>query len=360
MSHGAYAAQMPPQQYGAVPPPKETGKKSHMPGFSVTFAPKSIFIGTGILLLSMLCVVPMSNAISLLMDNNYVFWIGRSLPITLIGFCLGMILVYIVTIMTFFGYARPSVQTEQTIIMIAQIFITLFGLILMLCSLPLSRQTAESYNNLMHRCDFAEQSHRMFEYSQVLYNIRLQPECLKKFSVEECDGYADAPPYTTMLKSMETDFRCSGFCYRKPDGDVSNKVENKQTVEPTAAWQRANNPTSALHLGSKHHKHHKRKDHISKVSLVEANATEAEAEAPANQYPPTLFSDGNYQASCEGMAARDLRNFAGDIGFQTFIQGVCLAFIAILTGFLKLIGFCVHKDRTDLEQSPVQASPRHL
>ena len=65
-------------------------------------------------------------------------------------------------------------------------------------------------------------------------------------------------------------------------------------------------------------------------------------------YPPTLFSDANYKASCEGMAARDMRNFAGDIGFQTFYQGIYLVLIAIATGFLKLIGFCVRKD-TDRE-----------
>ena len=41
-------------------------------------------------------------------------------------------------------------------------------------------------------------------------------------------------------------------------------------------------------------------------------------------YPPTLFSDANYQASCEGMAARDMKNFSGDIGFQTFYQGIYL------------------------------------
>merc|ERR1719258_666798 len=70
--------------------------------------------------------------------------------------------------------------------------------------------------------------------------------------------------------------------------------------------------------------------------------------APVHTYPPTLFSDANYKASCEGMAARDMRNFAGDIGFQTFYQGIYLVLIAIATGFLKLIGFCVRRD-TDRE-----------
>ena len=65
--------------------------------------------------------------------------------------------------------------------MIANIFITLLGLSLMLLSLPLSRQSIETYNNLMHRCDYSEQTHRMYEYSQVLHNIRATPACVLRW-----------------------------------------------------------------------------------------------------------------------------------------------------------------------------------
>merc|ERR1740120_74186 len=61
------------------------------------------------------------------------------------------------------------------------------------------------------------------------------------------------------------------------------------------------------------------------------------------EYPPTLFSDANYQASCEGMAARSMINFAGDVGFQTFYQGIYLVLIAISMGVMKLAGYCSHK-----------------
>merc|ERR1719161_743454 len=134
----------------------------------------------------------------------------------MIFLCVSIIILYATTISIFFSHARPQVQTEQTIMMIANIFITLLGLVLMLVSLPLSRQSIEIYNDLMHRCDYSERTHRMYEYSQVLHNIRTTPDCASKFSVEECNGYSDAPPYTSFLKAMETDFRCSGFCYRPP------------------------------------------------------------------------------------------------------------------------------------------------
>merc|ERR1719473_2415935 len=153
----------------------------------------------------MLCVVPIWNAASLLHDDNYVFWSGRGVPLWLITLCIVIIILYVITILAFFNYSRQSVRTEQTIMMIAQIFITLLGLILMLISLPLSKQSIETYNNLMFRCDFSEQTHRMYEYAQVLHNIRAQPECATKFSVEECVGYEEAAPYTSFFKAMESD-----------------------------------------------------------------------------------------------------------------------------------------------------------
>ena len=81
---------------------------------------------------------------------------------------------------------------------------------------------------------------------------------------------------------------------------------------------------------------------------------EGTADAPASPFPQSLFSHTLAQASCEGMAARDMRNFAGDIGYQTFYQGIYLVVVAIITGFLKLIGACLARDTTS-EQSKSMA-----
>lgn len=321
-----------PIMYGTAHPAREhvEAPKTVVP-WKQQLLPKNIFIGTGILLLSMLCIVPIWNSIALLQDDNYVFWAGRSIPIWLIVLCVFLILLYIVTIFTFFAYARASVQTEQTIMMLANIFITMLGLLLMLISLPMSRQSIDTYNNLMHRCDYSEQTHRLYEYSQVLHNIRREPACMAEFSVESCQGYAEASPYTTMLKHMETEFRCSGFCYHTPPAGAASAA-NVTATPPV--------PAATLQSGSTRKHHHS--DHVSQVSLL---ASSNRAKTSDSRYPPTLFSDANYQASCDGMAARDMRNFAGDVGFQTFYQGIYLVLIAICTGFLKLIGFCVRKDR---------------
>merc|ERR1719263_2135527 len=171
--------------------------------------PKNIFMAVGCLLLALLSIVPVWNALTLLSDSNYTYWAGHKTPQCMIIACVVIILLYALTIALFFRRAHASVHTEQTIMMIANIFITLFGLFLMMVSLPLTHQTDITYTNLMYRCEYSDQTHRLYEYATVLQNIRKQPACAKKYSVEQCQGYEDAAPYTYMLKGMENNFRCA-------------------------------------------------------------------------------------------------------------------------------------------------------
>jgi len=292
---------------------------------------KNIFLGAGILLLMLLCIVPVWNAFALLQDANYVFWHGTLLPWWIITLCLLVIVVYVVTVFIFFSLSKPSAQTEQTVMMIANIFITLLGLFLMLISLPLSRQSLETYDNLMHRCANSVQTHRMYEYSQVLQNIRNTPECASKYSVEECSGYEEAKPYTSFLKAMENDFRCSGFCYKPPSALAGGAAPVKNVVALIS--------TSTNEFEDRRF----HKNRITPAALLNRDSNMMRQAPQIVTIPATLFSNANYQVSCEGIAARDIKNFAGDIGFQLFYQGVYLVLIAIATGFLKLVGVCVQK-----------------
>mmetsp|Transcript_54588 Transcript_54588/g.108635 ORF Transcript_54588/g.108635 Transcript_54588/m.108635 type:complete len:364 (+) Transcript_54588:66-1157(+) len=336
------------QEEGAPPMMPAGGQQKRL------FNPRNVFIGTGIVLLTMLCTVPIWNALALLSDFNYLFWAGSDIPTWMVSCCLVIIVLYTVTVTLFFSAARPQVQTEQTIMMIANIFITLLGLVLMLISLPLSRQAISTYNNLMYRCDYSEQTHRLYEYSQVLHNIRRTPLCAEKYTVEECPGYEEAKPYTTFLKEMEGTFRCSGFCYRpsgnaaliesklEPESDryLANKGHRQDRITPLNlgyAPQAGQVVTLAKAMGGALAKESHRAGQVPPSTV--GRVTEATI-----TYPPTLFSDANYQASCEGMAARDMKNFSGDVGFQTFYQGIYLVLIAIATGFLKLVGFCVRRE----------------
>lgn len=298
--------------------------------------PKNLFTSIGCALLAILGVVPIWNSLILMMDSNYVFWAGRWTPQWIIIVSVCIIFLYALTVHAFFRKPVAMEHTEPTIMMIANIYITLFGIFLMLVALPLTHQAELTQTNLLHRCDHSEQTQRLWEYSQVLQNMRATPECAKKASVEDCAGYEAAAPYTNFLKGMENNFRCAGFCYKAPPivGGASMGAAAPGPAPAPAA--------SANLLSVKRHTH---KDHVSQVALI---AEDASAKDPVltyvnNAYPPTLFSNMNFQASCEGMAARDMKNFAGDIGQQTFYQGIYLIFIAVVAGFLKLLGFCVRK-----------------
>jgi len=276
--------------------------------------PKSIFTSAGCFLLTLLAIVPLWNATTLLQNSNYVFWADRSIPYWIIVVCVGIVLLYAASIQLFFRNPHDQKQIEQTIMIVASIFITLFGFFLMVASIPLTQQAELTYTNLVHRCGSSEQTHRLYEYSQVLQNIRATPACAVKYSVEECAGYQESAPYTNFLRGMENNFRCAGFCYTAP------AVGFKQ----------------ATLLSSK--------QSVRQQSLAtDAAQTEKRSLPSPNMYPPTLFSDLNFKSSCDGMAARDMKNFAGDIGNQTFFQGIYLIFVAIVCGFLKILSFCMRK-----------------
>jgi len=298
--------------------------RSHM------LAPATTFILAGSFFLIMLGVVPIWNACSLLQDFNYVFWAGTRTPHWIIVVCVLIVFLYAVTAGVFFRRGNAPAQTEQTVMMLANVFITLFGLFLMISSLSLEWQANSTSDNLLHNCDTSIQTHRLYEYSQVLQNIRATPACAEKFSVEECVGYQDSAPYTGYLKKLENSFRCAGFCYRPKS--ASSSTQNSLIDLNQQARQRHTDHVTPLALETE--------GASTKEMGLEASESESRASAT---YPPTLFSDAGFKTSCDGMAARDMRNFAGDIGIQMFYQGVYLVIISVATGFLKLMGFCVRK-----------------
>jgi hypothetical protein len=51
--------------------------------------------------------------------------------------------------------------------------------------------------------------------------MRQQADCSSKTSIEDCAGYKEQSPYTALLKDMETNYQCSGFCYTSPQNSTS-------------------------------------------------------------------------------------------------------------------------------------------
>jgi hypothetical protein len=326
----------------------DASKRQEMPDWKSSYlTPKNIYLGSGCALLTLLALVPIWNSFILLTDSNYVFWVGRSTPKWIIAICVCIIMLYALTITLFFRKQSALAQTEQTVMMIGNIFITLFGIFLLMASAPLTHQADLSVANLLHRCETSEQTHRLYQYSQVLQTIRATPACASKGSVEECDGFEEAAPYTDFLRGMENNFHCAAFCQRMPVAMLGIGDASAAAPAPSLARSLPASASSAAAamVNTRKHMRHRHTDHMTKVSLIADGAHDKDLAlmTTASAYPPTLFSKHNFQASCEGMAARDMKNFAGDIGLQTFYQGIYLVVIAITTGFLQLLGFCSRK-----------------
>lgn len=71
-------------------------------------------------------------------------------------------------------------------------------------------------------------------------------------------------------------------------------------------------------------------------------------EAYHGMYPPTLFSQTQYQASCDGMVARDLKFQAVDTANWIYMEGVAMLVLVVWGGLFKICGLCVQVPKQNL------------
>jgi len=166
-----------------------------------------IFTCTGIALMMMLSAIPVYNAVLLMLDDNFTFWKGRFVPGLIFGLCVSVIISYAVVMMTLFERAPPDEQNYRTLLSIAQLFVAILGMVLVIMSYALSTQADTAYVDLMYGCpgqnvklpagldrdpwmqtltkpwtqagkaQTTERAYRLFEYSEVLHTIRAMPAC---------------------------------------------------------------------------------------------------------------------------------------------------------------------------------------
>merc|ERR1740121_2276241 len=161
-----------------------------------------------------------------------------------------------------------------------------------------------------------------------LLGLRKDAACGGEDSVETCKGYEAHERYTPYLKGMEENFRCSGFCYESPSVAGQNtsllaKVKRQQLVQRQQVHAQ---PTQAANAS------------VARPALVAAEK-QPPRKGGIKKYPPTLFSNANFLASCDGAAARNLINFARDTGYQMWYMGVVLIALAMVIGLWEWTGY---------------------
>lgn len=337
---------------------------------------RNSYICMGLVMLCMMSLIPVWNAFKMLLDPLIMYMVGISIPAWILGICFGVLLVYLVIMWVFFRCTSAENKNEQTMFTIANVFVLLFGSMLLILSIPLESRTQYLSSQIFHKCTSAPPMVQLFQESSLLINLRVQSSCIEQASVETCTGYRQTST-SLLLKEMENRYKCSGICFGSAtthnstieailrSASNSSKVNSSISLlgRPRAMQHRsiaqrlgASMEQTQLSLGSY-------RDVSSRSWLI--NLAKADAEMQASEgvtaeivlpYPPTLFSAGNFQASCDGMAARTLSHFGGDVARELSIHGLFLVTVSIVAASVKLVSICrkgsKHMHRKSMQQLP--------
>lgn len=304
-------------------------------------APCFVFMCLGATILCLLLLMPIWNSSLMLRNPVFLHFIGTSIPAAIITVCVCLVVLYLIVISLFFRYSKKEAQSEQNMLMIGNVVITLLGASALIISMPM-RSTGNAFQvQILEKCEHGPKTQELHQTYLDLSALRSTPSCVRMTSVESCPGF-QRTKYTELLKAMEQNYRCSGWCSPpqppRPAGlgllQLARVARgNRESIRPD---------TSSARL----------------LDLRSVNTDVAPTMHGGSEqmyvFPPTLFSTANFQATCDGMTARDVQYFLVDAADELYYEGVYLVFISIGIGFLKLIGFCM-KDSIFSPKMPVDS-----
>lgn len=332
----------------------------------------------GLMVMLVVVTVPVCDAVRLLDDPNFAYFVGTRWPAWTIGACVLCIAVYAVTIVAFFALGREEYKTEQTVLMIVTFVATLLGLSLLSLSEPLTKDTLAAYTEIFYSCETGSRTSKLYQTATVLDRLRADPACAELQSVESCAGYQAEEPYTSVLKTLEGSYRCASFCSMAlpaaPSGaNATAAAPAATTAAPAAASvaagasflegpadgvaaTRAGLMAAWRRLGGAG-----RLQAPGPGRVAALLAVDAEEDGPANaplgklgSFSPTLFSRANYQATCEGMLGRSLAYDAANVASLLYVEGVALVATAAAMTLVRLAWTCMDRGPKAL---PYSAAP---
>jgi len=254
--------------------------------------PQGIFLGLSVLVMFLLVLIPCWNCVGLLWDPVFMYMAGSQTVGWLLACCVVLVFLCYFTLVLFLNRSRPDMRTEQTMLMIAGIFLSTLGIMLILFGRPIQQQAQLASSEFVSGCKMGARTSQLYIAQEELESLRAMPTCATHASIQDCNGFSEYPKMkeAMVLKTMESDYMCSGIC----------------------------------------------------------QGTNAKGE---QVYPPTLFSQANFKVTCDGMAARRIRNFALEIGNQLMAEGCMLVGTAIVVSFGQLLTFCSLSGKQDEAKS---------
>lgn len=311
--------QSPPPQQRAGAHPNVRAADDAKPQKSVAIT-RASFLGSGLLVLTSVTALPIWDALLMLGNFDYVMWGERAWPIVILGVSGGLLVLFMLLILlttTCSGYWAREANTSQSLLQTASMFLTLFGIMMVLVSFPLSLNALSTWNDLTYDCLSHEHAREIHDEYETLLRLRTGSTCQPEYTIEACEGF-QASPVTDYLKNVESKFRCAGFCH---DFSGAGLAQTSAAVSEAAPAARAN----LL-----------RRRRGGEVAALQQDASYdgvAAAQPPASatdRQLPALFSSGTYTNTCEKMVARHMTVLSESIAWQLWASGFVLIIVSLL------------------------------
>lgn len=214
----------------------------------------AIFIG--VLILSLIGMIPVLKACKLMWNPVYLILLGsQKYPNGIIAICLGAVFLFVVMIIVLFKCFRPEKKTNQTVMMVVITVLTLYGFFMLLLAMPFREDVQTVYTDLIDACNTSTHMQGLANYAASLAALRSNPSCIHRNSVELCDGFYVLQPYTKFLKDMETKYRCGGFCGQAALVPTTPALSNASTMlflEPDRQWEGPIDSVTKFRLEKRH------------------------------------------------------------------------------------------------------------
>lgn len=162
----------------------------------------------GLLLMGMIIMVPLWNSIAMLYDPVFRYFCGTDAGHAIILFSSLVLGFYLVSIVIL----SAKTPNEQTALYVTGFFLTVLGMAYLNFYFSWFSQPRSVSTQIWTDCYGGADTAKVYRKSQELYALRRQPECFVKKTVENCDGFV-RDDESDVIKHMESDLSCSGFCY---------------------------------------------------------------------------------------------------------------------------------------------------
>jgi len=300
-------------------------------------------VGSGHLHVCDDCNDPNMEYSSAVQDPICLFFTGSAPFLTL---CIGIgaiVLVYSLSVLLIFRFAKDTDKTDHMLLLILPIFLTAFGFLFLIVYMPLERTSNEVHKQILTDCSHGSQTQDLYGHTVLLHRLRIQPNCLSEPSVERCSSFGQTA-IVTFLKAMENKYQCSGFCsstYTNSTPPVSLLQIEMEQNQGRHRSQISYMPHDIKMRSARARKFQDPQLYSSEASERLLSTGDMLGMAMQPRFllrPPALFSPRFYTVSCSGMAARQMKLFVGGVGLQLYYEGLLLIVVAIVLTFTRLFG----------------------